>query len=1073
MGTSDSRWAIPRGDGSGKSNHLDTSWASCPSSTILPACEFSGQGTGIYEGSYYTFTYLQGTPIVNGGVTGEGSMAHPVYFTTYKGKYYSDGSNCYNAIDAERSDIVNDGIFGRSAYTGHPYAPANEVPVPWGGSTTVAACNATTGATWNKNVVPFLNDTTFGGKAISTAQKTLMTVARLDKASFGGVAATGSLAPLGCALKNDAVPDRWHSAADYMSTVQSTDATNNVGGKTPCWSNNIVLVVDGQSNGAGDMGAGVDCASTACAYNAGTNPSLAGCNCAAITKAFALAHSATSATPVQTHVVVNAPNSANDTQAWKYRYPYSYAFLWNLAVAGSPNFDGTPSFGTTEDEVYKAVSDKIAAAAYPYVFTTTDSVAGATTQDPTTLILTDSTMLYSTRVSYPSWKGDLFAFDTSSTVDLKWHAVGTAANGYPTDWTHRRIYFSDEHGNVVKVQLTGGGAVSNASALQTAGLGATTAEAESIMQWLLGKPELGNPEPLMGSITSSTPIVVGQGAVNGLNGSSQYSASTWKRPQLVYVGADDGMLHAFFAKAGDQTLAGNHYQGGEEAFAFIPNDMLPVITKLYAQGGQKLSVDRADHIFGLAASPKVKDMCFGSTCDQSTGADWHTVLVMPEGPGGNKPFALDITKVIDETNGLTPGNMSLLWSAAPASSTSNDAIKMSPSSDGDTWAKKLGETTSVPAFYFAGYNGGWPRNRTIFASGYPTKSRSLAGYANQGLAILNVDVWNGSVQDFKDIPTTTCGTRTQTVLGDVVVARDYSALSTSQNLMAAYVVDTSGNTFQYVPGLSDSTKVLTNLYALGCTQPLYFAPAVVQLDRAPKADTSSKHFIYLAQVTNSNLDPDTMKDSSLYSQIVVTKLDGNVSPPTIVSNYNLVDDPYGHGQVVLTTNPNTTYPATQICLQNPNGNSFDSFTNGSKSKGQNCAAAGGTLLPSTARPVGTPTAILRSDGLGFQVITSWYDPTSMTNNCSSGSQFNYGKSYVTVHEFGADGTWYQIAGVALDNTVLTGVAFVGTGLFVDGINASSAPQSLNIGETFSTAQQVLNNNARDRYARTSWTERVE
>ena len=97
----------------------------------------------------------------------------------------------------------------------------------------------------------------------------------------------------------------------------------------------------------------------------------------------------------------------------------------------------------------------------------------------------------------------------------------------------------------------------------------------------------------------------------------------------------------------------------------------------------------------------------------------------------------------------------------------------------------------------------------------------------------------------------------------------------------------------------------------------------------------------------------------------------------------------------------------------------------------------------------------------------------MTNNCSSGSQFNYGKSYVTVHEFGAAGTWYQIAGVALDNTVLTGVAFVGTGLFVDGINASSAPQSLNIGETFSTAQQVLNNNARDRYARTSWTERVE
>jgi hypothetical protein len=97
----------------------------------------------------------------------------------------------------------------------------------------------------------------------------------------------------------------------------------------------------------------------------------------------------------------------------------------------------------------------------------------------------------------------------------------------------------------------------------------------------------------------------------------------------------------------------------------------------------------------------------------------------------------------------------------------------------------------------------------------------------------------------------------------------------------------------------------------------------------------------------------------------------------------------------------------------------------------------------------------------------------MTNDCSSGKQFDYGKSYVTVHEFGADGTWYQIAGVTLNNTVLTGVAFIGTGLFVDGINAGSTPAAINIGETFSSTQQILNNSARERYARTSWTERQD
>jgi len=47
------------------------------------------------------------------------------------------------------------------------------------------------------------------------------------------------------------------------------------------------------------------------------------------------------------------------------------------------------------------------------------------------------------------------------------------------------------------------------------------------------------------------------------------------------------------------------------------------------------------------------------------------------------------------------------------------------------------------------------------------------------------------------------------------------------------------------------------------------------------------------------------------------------------------------------------------------------------------------------------------------------------------------------------------------------------GLFVDGINAGSTPSSINLGESFSNMQQILNNNAIERYSRTSWTERME
>ncbi|HTY29582.1 MAG TPA: hypothetical protein VMD51_15780, partial [Mycobacterium sp.] len=495
-GSADSRWAIPRGDGSGKSSHVDATWASCQSSRLFPDCEFS-DGTGLYEGSYYCFKFEQGTPIDNGNTLEEGSMKHPKYFPTYKGKFFSQTDTqgnkvCYNAIDAQRSDTVNDGIFGRPAYTGHPWDANNEVPVPWSGVTNAAACTEFSGAIHHSNVVPFLTDTTFGGKSLNTAQKLFMTTARLEKASFGGLAATGTVEPIACVLQNDGAANQSHSAAAYMSTVQTNDVTNN-GNKTPCWPNSIVLVVDGQANGFGDEGVNVDCASDACAHSENADL-FQNCACPAITKAYALAHSMT----VQTHVVVNAPNRPNDGLSWYARYQYTYAFLNNLAKAGSLLFDGTATFGTTEDEVYRAISDKIAAAAYHFPYTTTTPVAGPTTQDPVSQLLAYSKYLYDTSVSYPSWKGRLVAYDTSSgTASFKWDSAGQAAAGHPANWTQRRIFFGDEHSNVKAVQMSSSdpatAVITNASELHSAGLGSTSAEADKIMQWLLGKPALGNP----------------------------------------------------------------------------------------------------------------------------------------------------------------------------------------------------------------------------------------------------------------------------------------------------------------------------------------------------------------------------------------------------------------------------------------------------------------------------------------------------------------------------------------------------------------------------------------------------
>ena len=66
-------------------------------------------------------------------------------------------------------------------------------------------------------------------------------------------------------------------------------------------------------------------------------------------------------------------------------------------------------------------------------------------------------------------------------------------------------------------------------------------------------------------------------------------------------------------------------------------------------------------------------------------------------------------------------------------------------------------------------------------------------------------------------------------------------------------------------------------------------------------------------------------------------------------------------------------------------------------------------------------------------------------------------------------------GITLNDAVLTGGTFVGTGLFIDGIGVTSnqTPGTINLGESFSTTQQMLNGSAIERYTRTTWSERVD
>jgi type IV pilus assembly protein PilY1 len=124
----------------------------------------------------------------------------------------------------------------------------------------------------------------------------------------------------------------------------------------------------------------------------------------------------------------------------------------------------------------------------------------------------------------------------------------------------------------------------------------------------------------LGDIVFSAPLYVG--APNGMTQTADYFAFVTahaNRSPIVYLGANDGMLHAFDAAT------------GTERFAYIPNGVFNNLVKLANP------FYNAQHQYFVNGSPRVADVKFASD------GSWHTVLAGTEGAGGRTVFALDVS----------------------------------------------------------------------------------------------------------------------------------------------------------------------------------------------------------------------------------------------------------------------------------------------------------------------------------------------------------------------------------------------------------------------------------------------
>ena len=99
------------------------------------------------------------------------------------------------------------------------------------------------------------------------------------------------------------------------------------------------------------------------------------------------------------------------------------------------------------------------------------------------------------------------------------------------------------------------------------------------------------------------------------------------RAEIIYAGANNGILHAF--KASD----------GEELWGYIPPNVLGVLEKIPSS-----KANSTNAIYGIDGSPVAKDIYFDDT--PNDGVDnprWRTILLSGLGAGGKGMFALDIT----------------------------------------------------------------------------------------------------------------------------------------------------------------------------------------------------------------------------------------------------------------------------------------------------------------------------------------------------------------------------------------------------------------------------------------------
>jgi type IV pilus assembly protein PilY1 len=322
--------------------------------------------------------------------------------------------------------------------------------------------------------------------------------------------------------------------------------------------------------------------------------------------------------------------------------------LWHAAVNGRGTYFSAQDTTTLSNGLSNALAS---------LSIDTGAAAASATSSPN--ITLEDNSIFSTTYRTTVWDGEIVAQKIDTTTGqviptVTWSAR-TNLNGLVSATTDSRTIHTFDAGSATKLKgfqwanLTAAeqayfnnkcSALAQCASLDPADAStpatqATTNNGQNLLRYLRGQTQhevthYRDREYALGDMVNSTPVYVKKPRFNFTDAVTpnygQFTSNNASRQAMLYVGANDGMLHAFNADT------------GAEAWAYVPTAVLPNLYKLADNDY------RSQHQYFVDGSPVVMDVFL-------SGA-WKTVLVAGLNAGGRSYFALDITD---------PANPKALW----------------------------------------------------------------------------------------------------------------------------------------------------------------------------------------------------------------------------------------------------------------------------------------------------------------------------------------------------------------------------------------------------------------------------